>query len=262
MMGRLDDKVAVITGGSKGIGAAIAAALAAEGADCVLAARTESDLAARADAIRSSSGRRVETVAGDLRDAAGCELLHARTLELFGRVDILVNSAGATKAGPFLEVSDEAWMDGFALKFHAAVRLCRLFWPQLTHSHGTVVNIIGGLARTPSPDIAIGGAVNAAFANFGKALAGLGLRDDVNVNNIHPGQTRTERHKTLMQSRAEAAGTTPEEFEQRIIERQGIRRLGEPEDVANLAVFLCLPESRHIQGTSISVDGGGTAGLF
>ncbi len=261
-MGRLDDKVAVVTGGSKGIGAAIAGALAAEGADCVLAARTEEDLTSTASTIRSGTGRRVETVAGDLRTIEGCEALHARSLELFDGVDILVNCAGATQGGPFLDLPDEAWVDGFALKFHAAVRLSRLFWPQLVASSGTVVNIIGGLARTPAPDIAIGGAVNAAFANFSKALAGQGLRDDVNVNTIHPGQTRTERHHTLMKARADAAGTTPEEFEQRIIERQGIRRLGEPEDVAALAVFLCLPESRHIQGTSISVDGGGTAGLF
>lgn len=261
-MGRLDDKVAVVTGGSKGIGAAIAGALAAEGADCVLAARTEEDLASTASTIMSGTGRRVETVAGDLRTVEGCEALYARTREMFDGVDILVNCAGATKAGPFLDLPDEAWMDGFALKFHAAVRLSRLFWPQLVESRGTVVNVIGGLARTPSPDIAIGGAVNAAFANFSKALAGQGLRDDVNVNTIHPGQTRTERHHTLMKARADAAGITPDEFEQRIVDRQGIRRLGEPGDVANLAVFLCLPESRHIQGTSISVDGGGTSGLF
>ena len=261
-MGRLDNRVAVITGGSKGIGAAIAGALADEGADVMLAARTEQDLAGTAADIADRTGRRTEYLAGDLRTAEGCEQLHRRALDAFGGLDILVNSAGATKAGTVLAVSDEDWLDGFALKFHAAVRLSRLFWPQLVDSHGTVVNIIGGLARTPSPDIVVGGAVNAAFANFSKALAGQGLRDDVNVNAIHPGQTRTERHHTLMRARADAAGTTPDEFERRIIERQGIRRLGEPDDVARLAVFLCLPESRHIQGTAIAVDGGGTAGLF
>ena len=261
-MGRLDDKVAVVTGGSKGIGAAIASALASEGADCLLAARTAADLETRSGAIAAESGRRVEWVAGDLRTMEGCAALHDAAVHRFGGVDILVNSAGATKAGPFLELPDDDWIDGFALKFHGAVRLSRLFWPQLKERHGTVVNVIGGLARTPTPDVAIGGAVNAAFANFSKALAGLGLRDDVNVNTIHPGQTRTERHHTLMKARAEAAGTTPAEFEQQIIDRQGIRRLGEPGDVAALAVFLCLPESRHIQGASIAVDGGGTQGLF
>lgn len=261
-MGKLNDRVAVVTGGSKGIGAAIAAALASEGADCVLAARTESDLTATAAKIRERSRRTVSIVCADLRTSDGCETLHQSVLDRHGRVDILVNSAGATRAGKFLDLDDEAWMDGFALKFHGAVRLCRLFWPQLVESHGTVVNIVGGLARTPAPDVMIAGAVNAAFANFSKALAGQGLRDDVNVNTIHPGQTRTERHHTMMKERSSAAGVTPEEFERGIIDRQGIRRLAEPDDVASLALYLCLPASRHIHGTSISVDGGGTQGLF
>lgn len=260
-MTRLTDKVAVVTGGSKGIGREIAAQLAAEGVDCMLAARTESDLAEAAAAI-GAGGRRVETHPGDLRDAGACESLRRATLDAFGRVDILVNSAGATQAGPFLELDDAAWEDGFALKFHAARRLCRLFWPDLVATHGTVINIVGGLARTPTPDVTIGGAVNAALANFSKALAGLGLRDDVNVNTIHPGQTVTSRLETLMEARAAAAGVTPEEFQASLVAKQGLRRLGRPEDVAALAVFLCLPEARHIQGTAISVDGGGTSGLF
>ena len=259
---KLEGKVAVVTGGSKGIGHAVALGLAREGVACMLAARTDSDLTAAAAAIGTETGAKVETSAADLRTEDGCVALHERTLDEFGKVDILVNSAGATKAGPFLDLDDDTWLDGFALKFHGAVRLSRLFWPELKESEGTVVNIVGGLARTPTPDVMIGGAVNAALANFSKALAGQGLRDNVNVNTIHPAQTRTERHHTLMAARAAAAGVTPEEFESRLIEKQGVRRLAEPEDIANLAVFLCLPESRHITGTSISVDGGGTSGLF
>lgn len=258
----LTGAVAVVTGGSKGIGAAIAHRLAADGADLVLAARTAADLEATARSIRAGSGRRVETVAVDLRTEGGAVALHEAATGAFPRIDILVNSAGATRAGPFLELDDETWLDGFALKFHGAVRLCRLFWPALVAAHGTVVNIIGGLARTPAPDIMIGGAVNAAFANFTKALAGLGLRDDVNVNAVHPGQTVTQRLETLLAARAEAAGVSPEEFQQGLIERQGIRRLGTPEDVAAVVSFLCSPEARHVQGVSIGVDGGATSGLF
>jgi len=261
-MAGLEGRVAVVTGGSKGIGKAIAGALAAQGADCLIAARTDADLAATARSISDETGARIETCAGDLRTMEGCESLHRRAIDVFGGVDILINSAGATKGGPFLEQDDAAWQDGFALKFHAAVRLSRLFWPALVESHGTVVNIGGGLARTPAADIMVGGAVNAALANFSKALAGLGLRDDVNVNTIHPGQTVTERLTTILAARADAAGVTPEVFQQSLVEKQGIRRLGTPEDVAHLAVFLCLPDSRHIHGVSISVDGGATAGLF
>lgn len=262
MSDELTGKVAVITGGSRGIGAAIAGRLAAEGADLLLAARTDADLTATAEAIGAATGRRVETCATDLRSLEGCERLAEALSEHFGRIDILVNNAGATQGGPFLEISDETWVDGFALKFWAAVRLSRLFWPQLTDSKGTVVNIVGGFARTPAPDFLIGGAVNAALANFSKGLAGLGLRDDVNVNTVHPGQTVTARLEQIFETRAAAAGVTPEEFKHSIIERQGLRRLGTPEDVANVVAFLCSPRARHVQGVAVAVDGGGTAGLF
>jgi NAD(P)-dependent dehydrogenase (short-subunit alcohol dehydrogenase family) len=258
----LEGKVAVVTGGSRGIGRAIAGRLAEEGADVVISARTSETLERAAKEISEATGRRAVAVAADLSSIEGCETLHERALAAFDHIDILVNCAGATKSGPFLELSDEIWQEGFDLKFFGAVRLSRLFWPQLVDSHGSVVNIIGGMARTPNPNFAIGGSVNAALANFGKALAGLGLVDDVNVNMIHPGQIQTERLTEMMADQAAASGRTPEEVLEETIQRQGIRRLGTTEDVAELAVFLCLPRSRHIQGTAISVDGGGTKSLF
>jgi NAD(P)-dependent dehydrogenase (short-subunit alcohol dehydrogenase family) len=179
-----------------------------------------------------------------------------------GRCDILVNSAGATKAGAFLGLPEEAWQDGFALKFFGCVNLCRLFWPMLKVAHGHVVNIIGGAARTPDPEFLIGGAVNAAMANFTKGLAGLGKRDGVNVNAILPGMTETERVGQLFAQRAQAGGLTVEEVRAQQIAKDGIARLGKPEDVAALALFLCSESARHIQGTAIAVDGGATPGLY
>ena len=258
----LAGKVAVVTGGSRGIGKAIARRLAEDGADVVIAARTAETLEETAKEIATATGRRVEPVPADLSTIEGCETLFRETTALFDHVDILINCAGATKSGPFLELSDDLWQEGFALKFFGAVRLSRLFWPALTESHGSVVNIVGGMARTPNPGFTIGGAVNAALANFGKALAGQGLIDDVNVNVIHPGQVKTERLTEMMTDQAAAQGKTPEQVLEETIQRQGIRRLGTTEDVAELAVFLCLPRARHIQGTSISVDGGGTKSLF
>ena len=259
---KLENKVAVVSGGSRGIGKVIAAQLAAEGCDVVIAARTQADLDQAAAEIESGSGRRVVAIAADLATLEGCETLHETATAEFDVIDILVNCAGATKSGPFLELSDDLWHAGFDLKFFGAVRLSRLFWPQLSASHGSVVHIVGGMARTPNPNFAIGGAVNAALANFGKALAGLGLEDDVNVNMIHPGQTRTERLDEMMADQAARSGETPEQVLEATVNRQGIRRLGLPEDVASLAVFLCTPDARHIHGTAISVDGGATKSLF
>ncbi|HSK98640.1 MAG TPA: SDR family oxidoreductase [Euzebyales bacterium] len=258
----LDGKVAVVTGGSRGIGRAIARRLAEQGADVVIAARTVTTLQTTADEIAVATGRRVEPVPADLSALDGCEELHREATARFDHIDILVNCAGATKSGHFLELPDELWQEGFDLKFFGAVRLCRLFWPQLAATHGSVVHVVGGMARTPNPNFAIGGAVNAALANFGKALAGLGLADDVNVNIVHPGQTQTERLTEMMADQAARQGTTGDQVLAETIQRQGIRRLGTPEDVAELVAFLCRPQARHIHGAAISVDGGATRSLF
>ncbi|HEU4895867.1 MAG TPA: SDR family oxidoreductase [Acidimicrobiia bacterium] len=259
---RLENKVAIVSGGSRGIGKAIARRLAEEGADVVIAARTEEALTATAGEISDATGRRVLPVPADLSNQSGCSALHASASAEFEHIDILVNCAGATKSGPFLDLTDDLWQEGFDLKFFGAVRLSRLFWPQLAASQGSVVNIVGGMARTPNPNFAIGGAVNAALANFTKALAGLGLVDDVNVNIVHPGQTRTERLDEMMADQAARTGESPEQVLAANVQRQGIRRLGMPEDIASLVAFLCSPEARHIHGTAISVDGGATKGLY
>jgi NAD(P)-dependent dehydrogenase (short-subunit alcohol dehydrogenase family) len=201
-------------------------------------------------------------VAGDLRTLAGCEALFRAVNERFGRCDVLVNNAGATRGGNFFELPDDAFVDGFALKYFAAVRLTRLFWPLLKAAHGSIVNIIGGAARTPGPDFLIGGSVNSAFANFAKGVAALGNRDDINVNVIHPGMVETDRVVTLFEQFAKAQNKTPDEVRKESLTKTGTRRIGQPEDVAELTLFLASAKARHIQGTAIAVDGGATSGLF
>ena len=261
-MSSLAGKIAVVSGGSKGIGLATAGQLAAEGADVFLLASNSERLAKAAAAIASATGQRAAFHAADLRTLEGCTAAHKAALEAFGGADILVNSAGATKGGPFPAQPDDEMIDGMALKFHGAVRLCRLFWPSLAARHGTVINIVGGFARTPAADFMVGGAVNAALANFTKALAAQGLRDDVNVNWIHPGLTVTERLDEIFSRRAEQQGRTRDEIEHQTVADEGLRRLGQPEDVAALVAFLCRPEARHIHGAGIPIDGGGAKGYY
>ncbi|HZT27263.1 MAG TPA: SDR family oxidoreductase [Pseudolabrys sp.] len=262
MAKEFDGKLVVVTGGSRGIGRAIAAAFAREGAQTVLAAASAANLEAAAKAIKDAGGLAPLTVAADLRTLAGCEQLFKTVNDKFRRCDVLVNNAGATKGGNFFELPDEAFIDGFALKYFAAVRLTKLFWPLLKAAHGNIINIIGAAARTPGPEFLIGGSVNSAFANFAKGVAALGNRDDINVNVIHPGMVETDRVVTLFQQFAKAQNKTPEQVREESLKKSGTRRIGQPEDVAELALFLASAKARHIQGTAIAVDGGATTGLF
>jgi NAD(P)-dependent dehydrogenase (short-subunit alcohol dehydrogenase family) len=261
MPGEFAGKVVVVTGGSRGIGRAIALAFAREGAQTVLASSSADNLAA-AKAEIAKAGPEPITCAGDLRTMEGCQALFKRVSEKPGRCDILVNCAGATRAGNFLELNDDSWSDGFALKFFGCVRLCRLFWPMLKTSQGHVLNIIGGAARTPGAEFLIGGAVNSAMANFSKGLSVIGNRDGVNVNVIHPGSTETSRIEQLWRQTAAATGKTYEQVRADMIAKSGIRRIAKPEDIAEAALFLCSDRARHVQGVAIAVDGGQTPGLY
>ncbi len=222
MPGEFKDKVVVISGGSRGIGRAIAMAFAREGAQTVLAASSPEHLATAQKAVVQAGGAEPMTVAGNLKELAACQEVFNRVNERFKRCDVLVNNAGATRAGNFLELPDEAWLDGYALKFFGAVRLSRLFWPLLKASQGHVVNIIGGAARTVEPEFLIGGSVNSAFSNFNKGLSRLGMRDGVNVNAIHPGVTATERTEQLLVQRAAAQGKTVEALRAETLAKSGI----------------------------------------
>jgi NAD(P)-dependent dehydrogenase (short-subunit alcohol dehydrogenase family) len=265
-MKRLHGKTAFVSGGSRGIGRAIAERLAIEGANVMISGSRQvnvdkavAGIAARPDI---AGDQQIHGHADDLRKMSGCEAAFAAHQATFGTCDIFVHSAGATKGGAFPAQSDADYQDGFALKFHAAVRLSRLFWPSLVTTHGNVVMIVGGAARTPDHKFMVGGAVNAALANYTKALAGQGLEDDVNVNWVSPGQTESERLQELMETRAKDENKSVDEVRAERMQHEGIRRLGQPNDVAALVAFLCGDEARHIHGTGISVDGGATKGCF
>jgi 3-oxoacyl-[acyl-carrier protein] reductase len=261
MSGEFSGKVAVVTGGSRGIGREIAVELTRAGAQTVIVSSSAANLAAASKTI-AQAGLAPLAIEADLRNLDGCQNVFNTVKEKFNRCDILVCSAGATRAGNFVDLPDEAWLDGYALKLFGCVRMCRLLWPMLKAAQGFVVNIGGGAARSPGADFSIGASVNAAMGNFSKALSQLGKRDGVNVNVIHPGATETERFYQLIEQRSKASGKSVEQLKQEATARDGLRRLGTAEDVAALALFLCSEKARHIQGTAIAVDGGSTVGYY
>jgi NAD(P)-dependent dehydrogenase (short-subunit alcohol dehydrogenase family) len=255
--GTLAGKVALVTGGSRGIGRAIGVRLAQEGARVVLAARQERILA-RVSAEIVADGGAATAFAADLRTVEAPAALVRVALEAYGAIDIVVNNAGATRRGDFLEMPDADWVDGFALKFFGAVRLARAAWPHLKQTHGSVLNIIGVGGRTPGAEFTIGGSVNGACLSFTKALADIGIRDGVQVNAINPGAIRTDRLRGWLEAAAAQHGGDIEAAARQMVQRANTVRLGEPEDIANLAAFIVSPPGRFLQGALIDMDGGQT----
>ena len=253
----LQGKVAIVTGASRGIGRAIAQRLVAEGMRLAVVARSRDLL----ESLVTPANEDLLVQAVDLRQPAVPAAVVAATVARFGRIDVLVNNAGATKRGDFLAFSDDDWTDGFALKFYAAMRLSRAAWPHLCASTGTVVNIIGIGGRTGSAEFAIGGAVNAALMNLTKVLADRGVRDGVRVNAINPGGIKTERLVTRVNAFAAEHQLDPAVAEQRMAQAFGVARFGEPDEIARLVAFLASPQAAFCQGAIVDADGGQTRTL-
>ena len=253
----LEGKTGIVTGASRGIGRAIAIRLARDGVKVVLAARDQAALSKVVDEIVEAGGSATE-FGGDLREADTPAALVKAAIHTYGGIDMVVNNAGATRRGDFLELSDEDWTDGFALKFFGAVRLVRAAWPYLKARHGAVLNIIGIGGRTPGAEFTIGGSVNGACLSFTKALADIGIRDGVQVNAINPGFVRTDRLRKWLELAAAKHGGNTQAASDEMVRQANVVRLGEPEDVAALAAFVVSPQGRLLQGSLIDLDGGQT----
>ncbi len=241
----MTQKTAIVTGASRGIGNAIALRLAAEGMRVVLCARDEQLLNDTAKVIGEEKSL---VVASDLRLPDSPAKAVDAAIAKFGSLDIVVNNAGATKRGEFETLTDHDFIDGFALKYYAAVRFTRAAWPHLKKQSGSIVNIVGAGGRTPGALFTIGGSVNAAILSFTKAMSEKGIQDGIQVNAINPGPVRTSRLAKQLESQSE-----PE-----FLRTNRIARIGEPADIAALVSFILSPHGRYMQGSLVDFDGGQT----
>lgn len=258
----LAGKTALVTGGSKGIGRAVARTLAAEGARVMICARDPEALNRTAGEIERTEGGPVLTVAADLSLEAEVSRVAALAVARLGRLDILVNNAGAIKAGDFLTTPDTTWTDGWSLKLLGYIRMARAVLPEMQRQGGgRIINVVGMAARNPATSYMIGGAANAALINFTKALADLGASSNVLVTAVSPGPVKTERWDSLQRQQAAAAGKDVETYEKEVSARLPLGRIALPEEVADLVCFLASARASFLTGIAITIDGGMSRGV-
>ncbi len=249
----LRGKKVLITGGSKGIGAALGEAYAAEGANIILVSRSADALKATGDDIRSRHQVSVETHAADLADGSARE----ETMRRYPDIDILVNNAGAIPGGSIFDLSMERWIEAWQLKVFGYVHMTKLALEQMKpRNSGIIVNIIGMAGPAPTYDYVCGSTGNAGLNAFTKAVGSRSVDYGVRVFGINPAATRTDRIMTLSRARAKSTYGDENRWEE-TLGNLPFGRLKEPSEVAALAVMLCGPQVEYLSGAMIDMDGGG-----
>ena len=254
----LRGKVAIVTGGSKGIGRATAIGLAAEGVSVLVCARGREALDETVALARRCEPARVEAMQADLNKREDVIRVASRCIETFGKIDILVNNAGSARPGDFQKITDEEWLEDWNLKFFGYVRMARATLPQMQQQgHGVIVNVIGTGGLIPTGGYMVGGSANAALNHFTKALADEGAKHGVRVVGVNPGPILTDRLRLFTERRA--AGRDINEVLRRMTP---LGRPGKAEEVADLIMFLVSERAAFIHGANITIDGGANPGLI
>jgi 3-oxoacyl-[acyl-carrier protein] reductase len=247
--------VAIVTGASQGIGRATAIRLARDFSAVVLTARGGEKLSEVGEQVRAVGGEPL-TLELDLTVPAAAMALVKNTLERFGRVDAVVNIAGAVAGLDLFQMTDEQWNTGMDLKFHGARRLTIQAWDALKQSKGAVVFISGNAAVLPKANAAAIGAINAAIETLSKAFAERGIEDGVQVNSVSPGAILTGRRLAMLEKAAASQRISLETVKQQFLKQAGIHRFGEPEEIADVIAFAVSPSARWMTGTVLREDGG------
>jgi len=251
-MSRSTQSVAIVTGASQGIGRATAIRLAADFSRLVLVARDRSKL----EETAAAAGAEALIIDADLSHPAAARTVVARAIDTYGRIDALLNIAGAVPQIDLFDMTDEQWQQGLELKLHGARRLTLAAWAALKESHGAVVFMSGNSAQFPKAPYAAVGTINAAIVALAKAFSDRGITDGVQVNSVLPGPVMTGRRESYLKHWASIHNTSVEEATERFPREAGIARYGHPEEIAELMAFLVSPGARWLTGSQLRMDGG------
>src|SRR5256714_5276225 len=253
----LGGKIALVPAASRGLGRAIAGALAAEGASLVISARGADALEQAGAAIAERTGVEVEMIAADVATEEGIARAWQHARDRFGRVDVLVTNAGGPPSGPFESLEWESWQQAVELTLRSAVELTRLVLPGMKERRwGRILNVTSIAAKQPIEGLMLSNSLRAAVTGFARTLATEVAPFNVTVNNLLPGYTRTDRVQELARASGGKAGGSDTDIVSKWEKEIPMRRLGEPREFAALAAFLASERASYITGSSIAVDGG------
>ena len=257
----LDGQVALVAASSKGLGKACALAFAREGARVVICARDEGELVKTKEEIRDRHGVEVLALSCDLTQASAIRRLVDAAAAKFGTIDILINNSGGPPPGFFPDMEDEDWQNAFDLTVMSSVRLTREVLPLMKkQQYGRIVNITSISVKQPIDQLLLSNSLRLAVVGWAKTLSNQVAGEGITINNVCPGWTLTGRVEQLLRSQAETRNISIEEAEKTITDGIPMRRLGSPEEFADLIVFLGSRRSAYMTGTTIQIDGGMTAG--
>jgi 3-oxoacyl-[acyl-carrier protein] reductase len=253
----LRDRVILVTAASQGIGRATALAFAREGARVAVNARDGASLETLAASLRTQHGVEAEAFPGDLTDPSQIQAMVGAVLSRFGTVDVLVNNAGGPRPGSSGQVDDADWQRAFELTLMSAVRTTRAVLPQMRRQRwGRIVNVSSFSVKQPIPDILLSNSLRLGVAGWAKTLAAEVAADNVLINTVCPGWTRTDRVTRMLAARAAGAPDGAEAAEAAIVHGIPLGRLAEPAEIADVIVFLASERASYMTGTLVPVDGG------
>lgn len=256
------DRVAMVAAASKGLGRAVAEALAAEGCRLSICSRSLQSLESARNAIESS-GAEVLAVACDVSDSGQLQRWFDQTIARFGQADILVTNTGGPPAAPFLGLEETQWTSGIESTLMNVVRLCRLVIPGMQQRKwGRIVHLTSFVAKQPVELLTISSTLRAGLSGLTKTLADQVAKDGILVNAVLPGHYLTDRQRHLAEIRAEQQGITPEQYLESSQTLIPLGRFGEPRELGDVVAFLCSERASYLTGTSIQVDGGLTRATF
>lgn len=252
----LTGKIALVIASSKGLGRAIAAQLAAEGADVMLCSRNHEQLELTRQELQKTAAGRIACCRCDITSAEQIDALVTATRQQLGKIDILINNAGGPPGGGFEQQDDAAWQAAFELNLLSYVRLIRAVLPDLKQAGGRIINVTSSSIKQPIPGLILSNALRMGILGLSKSLADELAADNILVNTVAPGRIATDRTAYLDQQKATRLGISREQVETASRGSIPLQRYGDPEEFAKVVCFLASGASSYVTGSTLLVDGG------